>query len=289
MGTLYVLSTPIGNLEDLTFRGARILGEVDQVLAEDTRRASILLRHLELRVPVRSLHAHNEEERTGEALARLGRGECLALISDAGTPLVSDPGARLVRRAADEGHRVVPVPGPSAVLAALVASGLDAGRFSFLGFPPRKGRDRGALLERAASAEETTVWFESPERLADLLDDLSEACGSDRRAAVGRELTKLHEEVRRGTLGELSRYYRENPPRGEITVVLAARPAGEGDEEPGRIDRAAVEALAGALLDEGRSPSRAAREVARRLGVPRNRVYELVQELSRARGEDSSP
>jgi len=279
-GTLYIVSTPIGNLEDLTFRAARLLGEVDGILAEDTRRASILLGHLELRTPVRSLHEHNEEARIGQTLDRLAGGEDLALISDAGTPLVSDPGERLVARVLEAGHQVVPIPGPSAVTAALVAAGFPVLPFTFLGFVPRKGRQREEVLGRVAAAGETVVLFESPERTARLLDDLARRTGPERKAAVARELTKLHEEVRRGTLTDLAGYYHEHPPRGEVTVVVGPRPDEELSVE---VDAAAVEALATALLAQGRSPSRTARDVARRLGVPRNQVYELVQEISRSR------
>lgn len=282
-GILYIVSTPIGNLEDITFRAARILGEVDAVLAEDTRRTSILLRHLGVKPPMVSLHQHNERAREAEVLFRLEGGAALALVSDAGTPLVSDPGERLVAAVRDAGFKVVPIPGPSAVMAALVASGLPAVPFSFLGFSPRKGKERAEFLARVRGAAETVVLFESPERTARLLADLA---GADpgtaaRPAAVGRELTKLHEEVRRGTVAELARYYEEDPPRGEVTVVLgplAVAPAAEADA----VDEAAIRALGAALLAEGSSPSRAAREVARRLGVPRNRAYELLQSLAEA-------
>jgi 16S rRNA (cytidine1402-2'-O)-methyltransferase len=286
MGTLYVVSTPIGNLEDLTRRAARVLAEVDGVLAEDTRRASILLGHLGVRVALTSLHEHNETARTAEVVARLDAGESLALISDAGTPLVSDPGERLIPAVLDAGHEVIPLPGPSAALAALVGSGLPTLPFVCFGFTPRKGPGRAALLERLSDTGETAVLFESPERTASLLADLARACGSERRACVARELTKIHEEFRRGTLGELARYYAENPPRGEVTLVVA--PA-EDQESPASVDEAAVRALAGALLEEGSSPSRAAREVARRLGLPRNRVYALVQELAGGQDPASRP
>jgi 16S rRNA (cytidine1402-2'-O)-methyltransferase len=285
MGTLYLVSTPIGNLDDLSLRAARVLGEADLVLAEDTRRTSILLRHLSLKVPLRSFHLHNEEAERDGVLERLDRGEDVALVSDAGTPLVSDPGERLVSSALAAGHRVVPIPGPSAVLAALVASGLPATRFAFLGFPPRKGVARRDFLQRVASASETVVLFEAPLRTGRLLSDLAQVCGVGREAAVARELTKLHEEIRRGTLAELSRYYEEDPPRGEVTLVVG--PSTE-DESGADVDEAAVEALASALLEEGRSPSRAAREVSRRLGLPRNLVYTIVQRLSRG-SDDSSP
>lgn len=275
VGTLYLVSTPIGNLEDLSARAVRILGAVDSVLAEDTRRTRRLMRHFELLTPLVSLHAHNEEARLGKALSSLGKkGGSLALVSDAGTPLVSDPGERLVRRALAEGHQVVPIPGPSAVLSALVGSGFPTVPFSFLGFVPRKGKERVQCLERVAEARDTIVLFESPERLTALLSALAERCGSDRRAIVAREMTKLYEDFRRGTLEALARYYTaEGKPRGEVTVVIAP---GEGDASRVSVDEEEVHVLARELLNMGTSPSRTARELASRLNITRNRAYELV-------------
>lgn len=277
MGTLYVVSTPVGNLDDHTVRSARVLAEVDCVLAEDTRHTGRLLAHLQIDCPLLSLHRLNEASRVEEVLRRLEGTGSLALVSDAGTPLVSDPGERLVDAVLDGGHRVVPIPGASAVLAALVASGFPAVPFTFLGFVPRKGRDRSAVLDRVAGARETTVIFEAPGRTVALLEALADRCSTGRRASIGRELTKLHEDVRRGTLPELVSYYSEAPPRGEVTLVV--EPA-SGDEASPEADEAAVEALARALLAEGVSPSRAARQVARRLGLPRNQVYDMVQDLT---------
>ncbi len=276
MGTLYLVSTPIGNVEDLSPRALRTLQEVDVVLAEDTRHTGVLLKRLGISTPLISLHRHNEEARVGEVLSRLEAGASLALVSDAGTPLVSDPGERLVRQVAEEGHTVVPIPGPSAILSALVASGLPTLPFTFLGFAPRKGKERSELLERVAGSRETVILFESPERTAALLAALAERGGEGRRGCVARELTKLHEEFRRGTLADLAAYYGETPPRGEVTVVV--EPALE-EGIPRAVDEAAARALAHALLSEGSSPSRVAREVARRLGIPRNDAYTLVQEL----------
>jgi 16S rRNA (cytidine1402-2'-O)-methyltransferase len=276
MGRLFVVSTPIGNLEDTTRRAERVLSEAAHVLAEDTRRTGRLLEHLGVRADLLSLHAHNEASRRERVTAWLDEGEDVALVTDAGTPLVSDPGARIVQAALEAGHEVIPVPGPSAVLAALVASGLPAERFAFLGFAPRKGPERRRLLERVSDSEETVVLFESPERIADLLAELEPGCGAERRVAVARELTKLHETVFRGTLAEAARYYQEHPARGEITLVVEGAPVREA---PDRVDVEAARALARALLDDGTSPSRAAREVARRLGLPRNVAYELIQEV----------
>jgi len=286
MAVLYVVSTPIGNLEDLTLRAIRILGEVSLILAEDTRRTHILLRHLGLNTPLRSHHRHNEESRIREVLDALDRGENLALVSDAGTPLVSDPGDRLVPRVVGAGHQVIPVPGPSAVLAALVVSGFPAVPFLFLGFPPRKGRARVDFLARVVESSDTVVCFESPERLGVLLQTLADRAAPDRAAVVTRELTKLHEEARRGTLRELATYYEKETPRGEVTLVVAPRsPEASDSVESG--DEEALRVLSRHLLDQGASPSEAARELARRFGVPRNRAYAVLQSLDRADPEVS--
>lgn len=276
MSTLYLVSTPIGNLDDLTVRAARVLRDADRILAEDTRRTRILADHVGAEAPLVSLHAHNEAERTRAVLGWLDAGEELALVSDAGTPLVSDPGGRVVNAVAAAGHRVIPIPGPSAVLAALVASGLPVETFAFLGFPPRKGKDRSALLDRVATSTEAVILFESPNRLTRLLEELVERCGEERQVAVAREITKVHEEFVRGTLSEALRYYEEHPPRGEVTVVV-----GRGDNAP--VDPGVLEedarALARDLLEEGGRPSGVAREVARRLDLPRNTAYRIVHEL----------
>lgn len=277
MSTLYIVATPIGNLGDLSPRAAETLRGVERVLAEDTRRSRILMEHVGARAPLVSLHAHNEAERVERVLAWLDAGEDLALVSDAGTPLVSDPGARVVAAVWDAGHTVVPVPGPSAVMAVLVGSGLPADRFAFLGFPERKGRARAALLARVAAAPETVVLFESPQRLARLLQDLAEACGPERRVAVGRELTKLHESWFRGTLAEALQHHGAEPPRGEVSVVVAAAPPA-GDAPGGGEDEA--RAVAVELLAAGLRPSAAARAVAERSGVARNVAYRIVQECS---------
>jgi 16S rRNA (cytidine1402-2'-O)-methyltransferase len=242
---------------------------------------------LGLSTPLLSLHAHSEVERGVEALERLESGASLALVSDAGTPLVSDPGERLVRRALEEGHTVVPIPGPSAILHALVGSGLPAVPFTFLGFLPRKGKERDEALERIALSRETVVFFESPDRTAKTVADLEARCGGARRAAVARELTKLHEEFRRGTLEDLARHYAAGAePKGEITLVVA--PADDdGVSEP--VDEEAGRVLAGALLRSGSSPSRTARDVSERLGISRNRAYALVQELTGVGGSASGP
>lgn len=275
MSTLYLVSTPIGNLDDVSIRVAETLRTVDRILAEDTRRTRVLADHVGADAPLVSLHAHNERQRLERISGWMDAGEDLALVSDAGTPLVSDPGGRVVDAVVEHGHRVVPIPGPSAVLAALVGSGLPAERFVFLGFPARKGRDRDADLVRIAESAETAVLFESPHRLVRLLQDLDQRCEPGRRVAVARELTKLHEEFVRGTLPEVAGYYRERPPKGEVTVVVA--PADPDDAE---VDVEAEAArLARDLLDEGMRASTVAKEVANRLDLARNDAYRIVHDL----------
>lgn len=275
MATLYLVSTPIGNLGDLSPRAAETLRNAGRILAEDTRRTRILANHAGATAPLVSVHAHNEAQRIERILEWLGEGEDLALVSDAGTPLVSDPGGRVVSAVAAAGHEIVPIPGASAVLAALVASGLPTERFTFLGFPERKGEARRRLLERVATCEETIVLFESPHRLVSLLEELATACGEERRVAVARELTKIYEEVVRGTLAEAAGYYRERPPKGEVTLVVAPSEEGSADADT----EAAARALAKELLKEGSRPSAVAKEVASRLGLARNEAYRIVHAL----------
>jgi 16S rRNA (cytidine1402-2'-O)-methyltransferase len=275
VGTLFVVSTPIGNLGDLSPRAEETLREVSRILAEDTRRSRILADRAGSSARMVSLHEHNERERTGAVLGWLAEGEDLALVSDAGTPLVSDPGAKLVGSVLEAGHRVVPVPGPSAVIAALVVSGLPSERFTFLGFPERKGRARHELLKRVAEASESVVLFESPQRLAALLASLVEVCGPDRLVAVARELTKIHEEVRRGTLSEVAAYYEANAPKGEVTLVVAPSEVDGNDED--REDEARV--LGKELLEQGMKPSQAAKEVAARLDLARNDAYRILHDI----------
>ena len=275
MATLYLVSTPIGNLDDLSARAAETLRSVQRILAEDTRRTRILTERVGASAPLVSLHAHNEAERVERIVGWLDAGDDLALVSDAGTPLVSDPGGRVVGAVVAAGHRVVPIPGPSATLAALVASGLPTGRFTFLGFVARRGKARAADLDRVVEGDETTVLFESPQRLVTLLDDLAGSCEPERKVAVARELTKVHEEVVRGTLPEVAGYYRERPPRGEVTVVVgpAVRDGRKGvsDQDAARLARE--------LLKDGMRPSAAARELGRRLHLARNDAYRIVHDL----------
>jgi 16S rRNA (cytidine1402-2'-O)-methyltransferase len=261
----------------MSHRGVTVLSEVSRVLAEDTRRTSILLRHYGIETRLVSAHEHNEAGRAGQVVEWLDQGEDLALVSDAGTPLVSDPGARLVEAAIRGGHQVIPIPGPSAVLAALVASGLPAEPFTFFGFIDRSGAARADRLADLAALPHTAILYESPERLVRLLDELAERAGPDRRVSVSRELTKVHEEHVRGTVTEVAEHYRAVGLKGEVVVVLEGASAVAAE-----VDEAAAEALARALLDAGQRPSVVARDVARRLGIPRNRAYEIVQRLKDA-------
>ena len=278
MPALYVVSTPIGNLSDITRRAVDTLRAADVVLAEDTRRTSILLRHLEISTRLLSAHEHNEEARVSTVLAILGEGKDVALVTDAGTPLLSDPGARIVRAVVAAGFDVVPIPGASALLAALVGSGIEADAFTFHGFPPRKGAERSELLEEVAASPRTSVLYESPHRLEKLLRELADAAGTDRRVCVARELTKLHEEFYRGSLGEAVDHYAGREVLGEIVVIVAGRPADAAAE--GEVDALAAGALARALLSQGQAPSAVARELRRRLGISRNEAYRLAQEAA---------
>ena len=268
-GTLYVVSTPIGNLGDIGARAVEVLRTATVVLAEDTRTTRVLFDRYEIDTPLVALHEHNEARMTPRVLARLKAGEAVAVVTDAGTPLVSDPGERLVRAAIAEGAAVVAIPGPSAVLAALVVSGLPAVPFTFFGFVPRKAGERAALAHSLAETSHTSVCYEAPDRVAGTLAGWAQAGLADRPAAVARELTKRFEEVRRGTVSELAAYYEEHPPRGEVVLVVG----GGAEKTP---DEDALASLAETLRAEGLS----AREVARRLseehGAPRNLAYRLA-------------
>jgi len=271
MGTLSVVATPIGNLEDVTLRALRVLREADLLLAEDTRRTRVLLDRHGIEARPRSLHAHNEAARTDEALAALAAGRNVALVSDAGTPLVSDPGERLVARAIAAGHAVVPVPGPSAALAALVASGLPAEAFTFLGFLPRKAGLRAARLAALAGRTETLILFESPRRVAATLRELARSLG-ERRACVARELTKLHEELARGTLAELATRFADGA-RGEVTIVVEGAPPLAVETNPDTLRERVRE-----LLAAGGSARDVAAQLARETGEAKRVVYAIAVE-----------
>lgn len=273
-GTLFVVATPLGNLGDLSPRAAETLRRVAVVAAEDTRRTRPLLAHVASTADLMSLHAHSPPAALQRVLDVLASGRDVALVTDAGTPAVSDPGAVLVAAARARDLAVVSVPGPTAVAAALAVSGLRADRYLFLGFLPRKGGERRRLLQLVAASEWTVVLFEAPNRVADLLNDLAVVCGAGRRGAVARELTKMFEETRDGTLSDLAGYYQDAPPRGEVTVLVAGAPAPAA--EPALPD---PEATARALLAQGLSRRDVADRLAEQTGISRNTAYRLVNDL----------
>jgi 16S rRNA (cytidine1402-2'-O)-methyltransferase len=270
-GRLVLVGTPIGNLGDLSPRAVEALGAADVVCCEDTRRTGRLLQHVGVRAPaLRVVNEHTEATMVGEVLARLERGEVVAIVSDAGMPGISDPGERLVAAAAAAGHVIEVVPGPSASIAGLVASGLPTGRFAFEGFLPRKGAARAERVAVVADDRRTVVLYEAPHRLVRTLTDLAAACGGGRAVALCRELTKLHEEVWRGSLDEAIERAAGVEPRGEYVVVLAGAP------EPEEVDDAAIAAALDRARAVGASTRDAVAEVAAELRVPKRRVYDLA-------------
>lgn len=277
-GRLYLCATPIGNLEDITLRVLATLRAVAWIAAEDTRRTQALLRHFGVETPLVSYHDHNEASRAAELLERLRRGEDGALVCDAGTPLLSDPGYPLVRQAIDAGIAVVPLPGPSAVISALIVSGLPPHPFYFGGFLPRKGAERERALVALAALPATLVFYEAPHRLAETLEAAHAVLG-DRPASVARELTKLHEEVRRGTLSSLAAQFREETARGECVLVIQ----GASDEAvTGREDELSEAEIVAALREElaaGRTKKEAIKRVASSFRVGRNLVYRISLDL----------
>ncbi|HUQ11325.1 MAG TPA: 16S rRNA (cytidine(1402)-2'-O)-methyltransferase [Steroidobacteraceae bacterium] len=277
-GRLAVISTPIGNLGDLSPRARDELAAAELVAAEDTRRTGQLLTTLGLSRPLVSLHEHNETERIVELLERLRGGARIAMVSDAGTPLLSDPGFELVRRVSQEGIPVVAVPGPSAITAALSIAGLPTERFTFEGFLPARLAERRSRIAELKHEARTLVFFEAPHRIAESLEDLAAGFGAARRAAVARELTKVFETVYRGTLAELATQARSdaNFSRGEITVVVEGAPRTDADEGP----REQLDTTLIVLLAE-LSPSKAAALAARLTGAKRNDAYARALELAK--------
>jgi 16S rRNA (cytidine1402-2'-O)-methyltransferase len=272
MGTLYIVGSPIGNLEDITLRALRVLQEVALIAAEDTRRTRLLLARYEIKTPLTSYYEHNKLSKLDYILETLQDGD-VALVSDAGMPGLSDPGYELIRAAIERGAPVVPVPGPSALVTALVVSGLPTDNFLYLGFLPRRRAARRQLLTEMAGERRTLVAFEAPHRLLSSLADLVELLGGERRLAVARELTKLHEEVWRGTTAQALAYFQEHLPRGEITLVVAGAAAREvWDEER-------VRAALGELLAAGLGRKEAARRVAQESGWPAREIYRLAGKL----------
>lgn len=274
MGTLYIVPTPLGNLEDITLRAVRILGQVDLIATEDTRTTGKLLKHLNISCPMVSYFEHSNNAQRQRVLKALSTGD-VALVSEAGTPLLSDPGYVLVQTAIEQDIPVVPLPGPSALTTALSASGLPTDQFLFLGFLPRKAGERQRLLAETSEQTATLVFFESPHRLRNTLADMADAFGAERRVAVCRELTKLHEEIWRGTVANAQKEWTAREPRGEFTLVVAgADPPAVWDK--GKVEISLAEALAG-----GATPKDAVRQVTNLSGWPKRDVYALVQKIKR--------
>jgi 16S rRNA (cytidine1402-2'-O)-methyltransferase len=271
MGTLYVVGTPIGNLEDLTLRASRILGEVSLVAAEDTRVTRRLLNHLGVHTPLTSYHRHNWQSRLPQLMNALESGD-VALVTDAGMPGVSDPGSEAVAQAAEAGFPVEAVPGVSAVTTALAVSGLTGDAFLFLGFPPRRGRERREAMESLASAPQTLVIFEAPHRVRATLSDLLTTLG-DREVVVCRELTKLHEEVFRGRLSRAAEHFQS--PRGEFVLVVAGATDLPVSPEPTESDLAAALSRLRQLRESGARARQAVAMVSQDSGIPRKTVYQL--------------
>jgi 16S rRNA (cytidine1402-2'-O)-methyltransferase len=274
--TLYIVSTPIGNMGDFTFRAVDVLKSVALVLAEDTRHTRHLLDRYEITTPLASYHEHNEAKSTPALIERLRGGESLALVTDAGTPLLSDPGSRLVKGAADADLAVVPVPGASALLAALVTSALDLDRFTFFGFLTRSGDDRDRELDEITTLRHTAVLYESPNRLAATLGELEQRGNGGRAAVVAREMTKQFEEVRRGTVSELRAYYEDRQPRGEIVLMIGAAARAP-------VSEAEVRERVTALRASGMSARDAAAAAADELGVSKKVAYRMAADVA---GED---
>jgi 16S rRNA (cytidine1402-2'-O)-methyltransferase len=270
-GILYIVATPIGNLEDMTFRAIAILRSVDVIAAEDTRHTGKLLHHFQIATPQISYHDHNRLSRLPEVLQRLQQGQAIALVTDAGMPGISDPGCELVKACAEAGLTIVPIPGASAVVTALSAAGLPTDRFVFEGFLPTKGQERRDRLEAMQSETRTLVLYEAPHRVRQTVQELGEVLGMERSVVVARELTKLHEQFWRGTLGEAIAYYQTREPQGEFTLVVA----GLERTQP-LLSESALKAELKAFISQGLSRSQASRQLAQRTPFSRREIYQLA-------------
>ena len=271
MGTLYVVGTPIGNLEDMTFRAVRILQTVDLIAAEDTRHTGKLLQHFEIKTPQVSYHEHNRTERLLELLQELAEGKAIALVTDAGMPGISDPGYELVKACIDAGMPVVPIPGATAGITALSAAGLPTDRFVFEGFLPASGQARQKRLELLQAESRTLILYESPHRLRATLPDLANSLGIHRPMVIARELTKLHEEFWRGTIGEAIAHYQQKEPRGEFTLVIAGTQA-----EIPVFSEDDLKAELLQIMAQGVSRSQASRQLAQITKLSRRQLYQLA-------------
>ena len=286
VGVLYIVATPIGNLEDITRRALRVLSEVDLIACEDTRHTRTLLNHFGIKTKTLSYHEHNEHERTVELITRLAEGANVALVSDAGTPAINDPGFRLVRACIERGINVTSVPGATAFVSALVASGLPTDEFYFAGFLPPRGHARRLKLAALRAIPATLVFYETPHRIADALTDAREILG-EREAAVARELTKLHEEIARGRLTDLiARFSGEHAARGEMVLLIDRTVIAEADDDAAAQAAPNIAVLVAAFEAEGLDPRAALKRAARTLGLNRDEAYRrLVSERAQAKHE----
>ncbi|MEY3868425.1 MAG: hypothetical protein RLZZ338_2316 [Cyanobacteriota bacterium] len=269
-GTLYIVGTPIGNLEDMTFRAVRILQNVDLIAAEDTRHTGKLLQHFQVKTPQISYHDHNRFQRLGELLEKLHQGNAIALVTDAGMPGISDPGYELVKACADANINIIPIPGVSASITGLSVSGLPTDRFIFEGFLPTKAKERQAKLEEFTRESRTIILYEAPHRVRQTLQDFVDSFGSEREIVLARELTKIHEEIWRGTLGDALLYYNEKEPKGEYTIIL-----GGVAEIPLILSEDAIKAELQELLKQGLTRSQATRQLSQQTSLPRRQLYQL--------------
>ncbi|MBD2598437.1 16S rRNA (cytidine(1402)-2'-O)-methyltransferase [Nostoc spongiaeforme FACHB-130] len=269
--TLYVVGTPIGNLEDITFRAVRILQMVDLIAAEDTRHTGKLLQHFQVKTPQISYHEHNRNSRIPEILEHLNHGKAIALVSDAGMPGISDPGYELIKACIDAGIKVVPIPGASAAITALSAAGLPTDKFAFEGFLPPKAQQRREYLETLQTESRTLIFYESPHRLTDTLQDLAVAFGDERQIVLARELTKLYEEFWRGTIADAIAHYQQREPQGEYTLLVAGTPATQL-----LLNETQLKAELQQLISQGISRSQASRQLAKFTSLSRREVYQLA-------------
>jgi 16S rRNA (cytidine1402-2'-O)-methyltransferase len=273
--TLYLVGTPLGNLEDMTFRAIRVLKEVDLIAAEDTRHTGKLLQHFQIETPQISYYEHNAAKRTIELVQRLEKGDAIALVTDAGMPAISDPGYELVKACTEAGITVIPIPGATAAITALAASGLASDRFIFEGFLPTKTKERKARLQQIQRETRSLIFYEAPHRVQQTLADFAAIFGEDRKVVLARELTKLHEEFWRGTIGNAIVYYQENPPKGEFTLVVAG---GDPEVQLALTDEQLKLELE-KLIAEGMSRSQASRHLAQVTALPRRQLYQMALEI----------
>ena len=273
-GLLYIVGTPIGNLEDMTFRGVRILQLVDLIAAEDTRHTGKLLKHFQINTPQISYHEHNRNSRIPELLKHLNEGKDIALVTDAGVPGISDPGYELVKACAEAGITVVPIPGAVAAITALSASGISTDKFVFEGFLSAKGKQRRSHLELLKLEERTLIFYESPHRLRSTLQDMREIFGDGRQIVLARELTKIYEEFWRGNIAGACSYYNSKLPVGEYTLVIAGNSPTKRE-----FTQAELAAELETIMNQGISPSQASRQLAASTSLPRRQLYQLALTL----------